>query len=383
MEPGVHLDRKRLSHQRGKRSKPNSDNTHASARTAHVLLSLLALVAALYPAEAGAQSISVVQRATLNKQPSSGGTVTLTLPKATGAGHALIVGVSFWPLDLKSVTDSSGDSFSRGITTSIYHNVSQGVMYTNFYYAKNTAGGAATITLNFSGGNTYMVAAVSEVSGLDPSAPLDSSAYHESLSSTTPWSSAALSTASANEYLFAWAADEWTNPSCSNPTSGWTETQNAAGAALCLLDRTISTAGSYQVSVTPSSAFNYAMEIVGFKGASSSPAPPPTPAPAPLVISTTTLPAGTVGTVYAANLSATGGVSPYSWSASALPSGLSMSSAGTISGTPTTAGTQMASLTVKDSKGTTASASLSLTRQFSSNSAAPQARNHVQPVAFR
>ena len=185
MEPGVHLDRKRLSHQRGKRSKPNSDNTHASARTAHVLLSLLALVAALYPAQAGAQSISVIQRATLNKQPSSGGTVTLTLPKATGAGHALIVGVSFWPLDLKSVTDSSGDSFTRGITTSIYHNVSQGVMYTNFYYAKNTAGGAATITLNFSGGSTYMVAAVSEVSGLDPSAPLDSSAYHESLSSTT------------------------------------------------------------------------------------------------------------------------------------------------------------------------------------------------------
>ncbi len=85
----------------------------------------------------------------MNKQPSSGGTVTLTLPKATGAGHALIVGVSFWPLDLKSVTDSSGDSFSRGITTSIYHNVSQGVMYTNFYYARNTAGGATTITLTF------------------------------------------------------------------------------------------------------------------------------------------------------------------------------------------------------------------------------------------
>jgi hypothetical protein len=276
------------------------------------------------------------------------------------------VGVSFWPLDLKSVTDSSGDSFTRGITTSIYHNVSQGVMYTNFYYAKNTAGGAATITLNFSGGNTYMVAAVSEVSGLDPSAPLDSSAYHESLSSTTPWASAALSTASANEYLFAWAADEWNNPSCSNPTSGWTETQNTAGAALCLVDRIVAASGSYQVSVTPSSAFNYAMEIAGFKGASSSPAPPPTPAPAPLAISTTTLPAGTVGTVYSANLAATGGVSPYSWSASALPSGLSMSSTGTISGTPTTAGTQIASLTAKDSKGTTASASLSLTISSSS-----------------
>jgi hypothetical protein len=310
-------------------------------------------------------SISVIQRATLNKQPSSGGAVTVTLPKPTGAGHALIVGVSFWPLDLKSVTDSSGDSFTRGITTSIYHNVSQGVMYTNFYYAGNTAGGATTITLNFSGGSTYMVAAVAEVAGLDPSAPLDSAAYHESLNSTTPWSSAALSTASANEYLFAWAADEWNSPSCSNPTSGWTETQNTAGAALCLLDRTISTAGSYQVSVTPSYAFNYAMEVVGFKGASTA------PAPAPLVISTTTLPAGTVGTTYSANLSATGGVSPYTWSAS-LPGGLSISTSGTISGTPTTAGTEMASLMVKDSSGTTASSSLSLTVASSnSNSGLP------------
>jgi hypothetical protein len=84
------------------------------------------------------------------------------------------------------------------------------------------------------------------------------------------------------------------------------------------------------------------------------------------VISTTTLPAGTVGTAYSANLAATGGVSPYTWSASGLPGGLSISSSGTISGTPTTAGTQIASLSVKDSKGTTASASLSLTISSSS-----------------
>ena len=360
------MDRKRLSHQRSNRSKLNSDNPHASSRIAHLLFSLLALVAVLYPAKACAQSISVIQRATVNQQPSLSGTVTLTLPKTTGAGHALIVGTSFWPLDINSVSDNSGDSFTRGLTTSIYHNVSQGVLYTNFYYAKNTAGGATTLTLHFTGGSTYVVAAVSEVAGLDPSAPLDKSAYHESLSSTSPWSSASLTTATASEYLFAWAADEWTNPSCSNPASGWTQTQTTAGATLCLLDRAASTAGSYQVSVAPSTAFNYAMEIVAFKGASSAPVPTGVPPPAPLTISTATLPAGTAGTAYSTNLAATGGVSPYTWSATALPIGLSMSSAGTISGTPTTAGTQIASLTVKDSKGTTASASLSLTISSSS-----------------
>src|SRR6202790_5490709 len=44
-------------------------------------------------------AISLIQKATFSRQPTSGGTVTLTLPQAIGAGHALIVGMSFWPLD--------------------------------------------------------------------------------------------------------------------------------------------------------------------------------------------------------------------------------------------------------------------------------------------
>src|SRR5260370_13569875 len=168
---GVHLGNKRLHQQsfnwRIKRGNRNSNKSHLSARPAQLLFSFLiflVLGAALYPAKAGAQSISVVQRATLNKQPSSGGTATLTLPKATGAGHALIVGVSFWPLDLTSVSDNSGDAFTRGLTTSIYHNVSQGVMYTNFYYARNTAGRATTLTLDFTrNSNSYVAAGARSV----------------------------------------------------------------------------------------------------------------------------------------------------------------------------------------------------------------------------
>ncbi len=346
------------------------DSTNAKASAS---LTIAVAAAPAPPPPSGSSSITVIQRTTLNQQPSSSGTVTLALPKAGGAGHALIVGVSFWPLDVTSVTDSSGDSFTRGITSSMYHNVSQGAMYTNFYYAKSTAGGASSITLKFSGGSTYVVAAVAEVAGLNSSAPLDAAAYNESLSSTSLWSSAALTTATANEYLFSWAADEWNSLSCSNPTSGWTETQNTSGATLCLLDRTISTAGSYQAAVTPSSAFNYGMEIIAFEGASSGSgsAPSSPPAPAPLAISTTTLPAGTVGTAYSATLAATGGVSPYSWSASGLPSGLSMSGAGTISGMPGAAGTQNAAVTIQDSTGTTASASLPLVIGSSSSPALP------------
>jgi hypothetical protein len=212
-------------------------------------------------------AISLIQKATFSRQPTSGGTVTLTLPQATGAGQALIVGVSFWPLDISSVTDSSGDTFTRGLATPIFHNVPGSGFYNNFYYAKSMAGSATSLTLNFSGGSTYLLVAVAEVAGLDPSAPLDQSSFHDSLTATTAWSSAAVTTTAANEYLFSWAATEASNPSCSSPASGWSiesQINDLNGATVCLVDRIVSATGSYQASVTASSAQNYVMEIVTF-----------------------------------------------------------------------------------------------------------------------
>src|SRR5258708_8796342 len=116
-------------------------------------------------------AISLIQKATFSRQPTSGGTVTLTLPQATGAGHSIIVGLSFCPLDISSVTDGSGDIFTRGLGTSIYHDVPSYAMYSNFYYAKSTAGGATSVTLNFSGGSTYLLVAVAGGAGPVPSAP--------------------------------------------------------------------------------------------------------------------------------------------------------------------------------------------------------------------
>lgn len=62
----------------------------------------------------------------------------------------------------------------------------------------------------------------------------------------------------------------------------------------------------------------------------------------PVTITTTSLPDGVAGQAYSQTLAATGGTTPYSWSivAGSLPPGLTLgSSTGTISGTPTTAGT--------------------------------------------
>jgi hypothetical protein len=86
---------------------------------------------------------------------------------------------------------------------------------------------------------------------------------------------------------------------------------------------------------------------------------------APLTITTSSLPAGTVGTPYpTTTLTATGGTSPYTWSVapgSALPSGLTISSAGVISGTPTASGTFTVTLQVNDSAQATATRSYSIT----------------------
>jgi YVTN family beta-propeller protein len=69
-----------------------------------------------------------------------------------------------------------------------------------------------------------------------------------------------------------------------------------------------------------------------------------------ITISTTTLPNGTVGLAYSQPLQATGGTPPYVWTVSSgsLPAGLSLSSTGVISGTPTNAAASSFTVTVTD-----------------------------------
>lgn len=86
--------------------------------------------------------------------------------------------------------------------------------------------------------------------------------------------------------------------------------------------------------------------------------------PAPLTVSTASLPSGSVGVAYSQTLQATGGVAPYTWSTTSgtLPTGMSLSSSGVISGTPTSAATFVFTVQAKDSESTpqTAKAGLSI-----------------------
>jgi len=68
-----------------------------------------------------------------------------------------------------------------------------------------------------------------------------------------------------------------------------------------------------------------------------------------IVVTQTTLPSGTVAATYTQQLSASGGTSTYSFTSTTLPSGLTLSSSGLLSGTPTAGGVFSITFTAHDS----------------------------------
>jgi hypothetical protein len=79
------------------------------------------------------------------------------------------------------------------------------------------------------------------------------------------------------------------------------------------------------------------------------------PSAGPPTITTSTLPGGYRNVPYSAQVNATGGVQPYTWSMTGAPSGLSISSTGLISGTSSVAATFNITVTVKGANNQTAS----------------------------
>jgi hypothetical protein len=122
---------------------------------------------------------------------------------------------------------------------------------------------------------------------------------------------------------------------------------------------TPTTVGSYNFSLQVTSQFGtYQNTAVTASGAFSINISPP-----PLTITTSSLPAGTVGAAYSQALAVTGGTTPYTWrlTTGSLPGGLALAASGTISGTPTAAGTFTFQITVSDSEAQPASASAGFT----------------------
>ncbi|MFT0519097.1 putative Ig domain-containing protein [Pseudomonas faucium] len=81
-----------------------------------------------------------------------------------------------------------------------------------------------------------------------------------------------------------------------------------------------------------------------------------------IALTPTTIPGATVATAYSATLTASGGSSPYTYSLTTgtLPAGISLSTAGVLSGTPTAAGSFNFTITATDNTGFTGTQAYSL-----------------------
>jgi large repetitive protein len=136
------------------------------------------------------------------------------------------------------------------------------------------------------------------------------------------------------------------------PPLSWSITAGALPAGLSLAKSTTDTVQiTGKATAAGSSTFTITVT-------DSSAADPPSSQQFTIVVSslaittTSPLPSGTVGTAYSQQFTATGGTGTDTWtvaSGSTLPGGLSLSSAGVLSGTPTTAGTFMFGITATDS----------------------------------
>src|SRR5262249_21242880 len=117
------------------------------------------------------------------------------------------------------------------------------------------------------------------------------------------------------------------------PPYMWSVTSGTPPAGL-----TLSAAGTISGTPTAAGAANFTVQV---RDNASRTVTKPLAITIDLAITTTSpLPTGSMGTLYSQTLSATGGTTPYTWSrtSGALPDGLTLSTGGLISGTPTAAG---------------------------------------------
>ncbi|MCC4596163.1 putative Ig domain-containing protein [Xanthomonas campestris pv. phormiicola] len=114
---------------------------------------------------------------------------------------------------------------------------------------------------------------------------------------------------------------------------------------------TLATGGVLSGTPTVAGSFAFTVSVTDAHGFSAAQAYTLAIASPTLTIAPPTLPAGTAGSAYSQTLSASGGTAPYSFavSAGALPAGLTLTTGGALSGTPTVAGSFAFTVTTTDS----------------------------------
>ncbi len=307
-------------------------------------------------------------------------TATGALPTGTTFSNGLLSGTATTSGAYQfavTVRDSTGATASRSFTINVTGPVltltgtfPNGVVGTPYQTGFSVTGGTAPYTFTFTGlpaglsangssisgtptapGTSTVTVAVTDSSGLSTSQTFTVVIGTGQLQITTASLPAAVSNAAYSFTLLAaggvppytWAVSGLPSPL----------TASSAGA----ISGTAGAPGTFTVSAT----------VTDSRGATATRTFTLTVGQPALTVTTTSVPAGTVGTPVSLTFAASGGTPPYTWNAAGLPPGLALSSAGVLSGSPTTSGTTSFSVAVTDSTGGSAN------RQFSFTAALPAA----------
>ncbi|BCJ42480.1 hypothetical protein GCM10010168_07780 [Actinoplanes ianthinogenes] len=351
--------------------------TDSAGRTATATFSW---VTAVPPAvtNPGAQN-ATVGTAFSKTLAATGGTSPYTwtatgLPAGLAISSAGVVSGTPTTAGTSTVTATATDAAKRTGTATFTVTVAAQPAVTNPGTQQATVGKAGTLTLAGTGGTTpYTWTATGLPAGLTIS-----SAGVVSGTATTAGTSTVTVTLTDAGGRTATASFSWvtanapaiTNPGTQNGTTGvavsktlaatggtspytWTATGLPAGLTISsagVVSGTPTTAGSSTVAVTVTDATGRASSL-SFTWAVAT----------PLVATKPSAQNGTTGVAGTLTLAGTGGTSPYTWTATGLPAGLSVSTAGVVSGTPTTAGTATVTATVTDAAGRTSAVSFTWT----------------------
>jgi chitodextrinase len=192
-------------------------------------------------------------------------TVTVIYPSAQIAGdlNVVLVGWVDATSNVQSVTDTSGNTYTRAVGPT----VSAGNAQQSIYYAKNitaASAGTNTVTVIFDASATYPDIRIAEYGGIDTTSPLDGSSG--AAGSGMSMSSGSVTTTGSDLIV---GGDVVAHATSDTP-EGFTERIYTDPNADILEDRLAPVAGSYDTSATQNLWDWWVMDVAAFKLASGS-----------------------------------------------------------------------------------------------------------------
>src|SRR6266853_2090950 len=213
-------------------------------------------------------SITFIQSNVVEPHPSAT-TVTIPYTSAQSLGNLniVVVGWNDSTVQLSSVADSVGNSYSVAVGPT----VQTGSATQSIYYARNiraAAPNANVVTVTFTSAAISPDIRIAEYRGLDTVNPLDVVAAAQGNSASS--NSGTVTTTNANDLL---VGANLVQTITTGPGPGFTNRVITSPDGDILEDRVVTTIGSYSATAPVSPAGGWIMQMVAFRAASTSSAP--------------------------------------------------------------------------------------------------------------